>query len=72
METFTRSVHPSILKAVVRNTNTSTKVNNINHHGSYMATLMHLKQRGFDMFLKHYTNPKALSKEYQECMVKKF
>lgn len=66
-----RSVHPAILKAVVKNTNTSTKVNNIHQHGSYMVALTHLKQRGLEMFQKHYTNPKSLSQEYIECMVEK-
>jgi len=70
METFTRSIHPSKLKAVVRNTNSAEKIHNIHQFGGYMNTIMHLKQRGFEMFEKYYTSPNSLSREYKKYFVR--
>ena len=69
METFVRSIHPSKIRCVVKNTNTSQKINNITQFGGYMNTIMHLKHRGIDMFNKYYTNPKDHSDEYKYCFV---
>jgi hypothetical protein len=59
-------VHPSILKNVVKNSNTAEKINNIKAFGSYMTTLTRLKQRGLDMFQKYYVDPQSLSDEYKK------
>jgi len=32
---------------------------------SYMVTLMHLKQKGYELFVKYYTAPTSLSEEYK-------
>ena len=69
MERFVRSVHPSILKNVVRNKNKSEKINKLKEFGGYMTTLMHLKQRGFEFFLRNYTDIKTLSDDHKTWLV---
>jgi len=65
METFVRSINPAILKCVVRNKKSAEDVENMREFTSYMATLMHLKQKGYELFVKYYTAPTSLSEEYK-------
>jgi len=53
------------LKCVVRNRKSAEDVENIREFTSYMVTLMHLKQKGYELFVKYYKAPDSLSEEYK-------
>ena len=64
LETFVKSINPAILKCVVRKKKHSERITNVHEFTSHMISLMHLKQRGYEMFVKNYVDSEALSEEY--------
>lgn len=69
IEKFVRSVCPGVLKCVVKHHGKSEKINKIREYSSYVITLQHLKQRGYDFFLKNYVDKTCLSEEYKHYLV---
>ncbi|CAK94931.1 unnamed protein product (macronuclear) [Paramecium tetraurelia] len=70
MHQFVKSIQPALLQKVVKNnTGKSSKIYNITQFSQYMVTLHHIKQRGFEFFLKNYTDEKRLSQEYRSIMM---
>lgn len=70
IEQFVASLRPAVLKCVVRENRSSyQKIGNIKQQfNSYMFTLQSLKQTGYDLLVKKYTNIAAASKEYLALM----
>lgn len=71
IEKFVRSICPGVLKCVVRHWGGSEKIYKLREFSSYMITLQHLKQRGYDFFLKNYVDKECISKEYKKYLVRK-
>lgn len=69
IEMFVNSLRPAVLKCVVReNRSNYQKVNNVKQFNSYMFTLQSLKQTGYELLLKKYTNIEKASEEYLSLM----
>lgn len=68
LELFVRSIYPSVLNTVVRNTAKGEKINNISQFSAFMITLMNLKQRGVEFFKKTYVDFSTVSKDYASLM----
>lgn len=69
IEMFVNSLRPAVLKCVVReNRSNYQKVNNVKQFNSYMFTLQSLKQTGYELLLKKYTNIQNASEEYLSMM----
>ena len=69
IEAFVNSLRPAVLKCVVReNRSNYQKVHNVKQFNSYMFTLQSLKQTGYELLLKKYTNIETASEEYLSLM----
>lgn len=69
IDLFVNSLRPAILKCVVReNRSHFQKLGNVKQFNSYMFTLQSLKQTGYDMLVKKYTDVTSLSPEYLNMM----
>lgn len=70
IETFVASLRPAVLKCVVReNRSNYQKVSNMKQFNSYMFTLQSLKQTGYELLLKQFTDISTASQEYTNLMV---
>ena len=66
---FVSSLRPSVLKCVVReNRSNYQKVNNQKQFNSYMFTLQSLKQTGYELLIKQYSDIQTASNEYMSLM----
>lgn len=63
------SIRPAVLKCVVRdNRSNHQKISNVKQFNSYMFTLQSLKQTGYELLVKKYTNLESASKHYVDLM----
>ena len=69
IEMWVGSIRPAVLKCVVRdNRSNHQKISNVKQFNSYMFTLQSLKQTGYELLVKKYTNLESASKHYIDLM----
>lgn len=69
IEMWVGSIRPAVLKCVVRdNRSNHQKISNVKQFNSYMFTLQSLKQTGYELLVKKYTNLETASKHYIQLM----
>lgn len=69
IDMFVNSLRPAVLKCVVRESRSNyQKIGNVKQFNTYMFTLQSLKQTGYELLLKKYTDIHSASQEYMDMM----
>lgn len=69
IDMFVNSLRPAVLKCVVREVRSNyQKIGNVKQFNSYMFTLQSLRQTGYELLLKKYTDVNSASLEYMDMM----